>query len=107
MDVALVAQGVLVMRANGGIEMILDLQYLSVGLAYEGQSQLGVTLKLAHTGCWKPPWFAKKAPPASAAVGSWEYGLPETGPTAPADRGVEAETNGSKAPELASPLPLP
>lgn len=43
MDVALVAQGVLVMRTNGGIEMILDLQYLSVGWAYEGQSQLGVT----------------------------------------------------------------
>jgi hypothetical protein len=29
-DIALIAQGVLVMRANGGIEMVLDLQYLSV-----------------------------------------------------------------------------
>jgi hypothetical protein len=30
-DVALIAQGVLVVRANGGIEMILDLQNLLVG----------------------------------------------------------------------------
>lgn len=30
-DVALIAQGVLVMRANGGIKMVLDLQYLLVG----------------------------------------------------------------------------
>lgn len=61
-----------------------------------------------HTGCWKPVWLVKKVAPPSVAAASCEYGLVETGPTAPADNAPEAVTNGSKAPEgVMAPFPLP
>jgi hypothetical protein len=61
-----------------------------------------------HTGCWKPVWLVKKVAPPSVAAASCEYGLAETGPTAPADNAPEAVTNGSKALEgVMVPFPLP
>jgi len=61
------------------------------------EEQCGITRTVQHTGCWKPVWFVKKVAPPSAAVASCEYGFAGTAPTAPADNGVEAVTNGSKA----------
>lgn len=58
-DIALVSQGILVVRTDWSVQMVLDLKGIRPSSDHEGERL---------TGCWKPVWLAKKGPPSAAAA---------------------------------------